>query len=181
MHAEISDFVADIVQNAWEAGANRIELSIHTDGQEIDVNVKDNGKGMTPDAIASALDPFVTEAGKHTARRVGLGLPFLKQAVDAVEGKFSILSTPGQGTTVYFLFPLRHADTPPLGDLSRTLASLIALSGDYDLTIERHHAGRDYRVSRAELIEALGGIDDAGSLLMARRYLESLETDVIEG
>ncbi len=181
MHAAISDFIADVVQNAWEADATRIELTVRTGCGEIDVTIADNGRGMTPAVLAHALDPFISEAGKHDARRVGLGLPFLQQAVEAVDGSLAIDSVPGSGTTVRFRFPAAHADTPPLGRVARAAASLMALTGDFDLVVNRQHNERAYTTSRHELIDALGGLDDAAGLLMARRYLDSLEDDVTEG
>ena len=50
------------------------------------LRVEDNGKGMPPEIVAKAFDPFYTEPGKHDKRKVGMGLPFVKQTCDGCGG-----------------------------------------------------------------------------------------------
>jgi len=178
MHATLCDYLADIAQNAIEAGATVIEVDVGEDGEQVKVRVSDNGKGMDAATQARLWDPFYSEAGKHARRRVGLGLPLLRQVVEATGGGLALDSVPGAGTTVRFTLPAGHLDTPPLGDLPGTLLGLMAHDGDYDLQFRRTRAGRGYAASRAELMEALGELRTAGSLALARDYLRGLETDL---
>jgi hypothetical protein len=181
MHATLCDYVADIVQNAVEAAAGKVVLEIRTGGETIGVTIRDNGKGMSPATLAAARDPFWTEPGKHDARKVGLGLPFLQQVVDVTGGSLDVRTTVGQGTTVAFALPAGHWDTPPLGDLPATVVGLMVFEGDFELILKREHAGRRYEVSRGELAEALGGLAEAGNVALARQFLRSQEAELLGG
>ena len=178
MHATLCDYLADIAQNAIEAGASVIGMDVTENDGQVMVKVTDNGKGMDAATQARLWDPFYSEAGKHAHRRVGLGLPLLRQAVEATGGGLTLDSVPGAGTTVRFTLPANHLDTPPLGDLPGTLLGLMAHDGAYDLRVQRARGARGYAASRAELMEALGELRTAGSLALARDYLRGLETDL---
>lgn len=178
MHATICDYLADIVQNAIEAGASRIAVGLTEDENHVRVTVTDNGKGMDAATQAHIWDPFYSEAGKHAHRRVGLGLPLLRQAVEATAGELSLESAAGQGTTLRFAFDTRHLDAPPLGDLPVTLLGLLAFEGTYDLQLTRRRFGKAYAISRAELADALGDLHAAGNLALARDYLRGQELDL---
>ena len=79
MHASIADVIADTAQNSIEAGAKNVTVSLVEDGEYVSVSIADNGKGMDEGVLGRVFDPFFTEAGKHDRRKVGLGLPILKQ------------------------------------------------------------------------------------------------------
>jgi signal transduction histidine kinase len=115
MHYEIVDFVIDIVQNSCEAGASLVELRIDEDDEGIGFEVGDNGKGMDALQQARALDPFVTDGIKHPGRKVGLGLPFLQQALEQSGGRLKLESEKGRGTRLSFRFDTRNVDCPPVG------------------------------------------------------------------
>jgi len=71
------------------------------------ITITDTGIGMEPDRIAHALEPF-KQLDSRLARRfegVGLGLPLANALVQLHEGRLSILSAPGKGTTVTVEFP----------------------------------------------------------------------------
>jgi len=177
MHFTISDFLLDLVQNSVEAGASRIELEVHEDDHEIRVSIADNGKGMDAATQKRVVDPFYTDGTKHRHRKVGLGIPFLIHALEQAGGTYSLVSAPGEGTTLGFSFPAGHLDTPPMGDLSGLFLAILCFDGDYELVIRRSHTGRsvNYELTRGELREVLGDFTDAGALILARQFLESQE------
>jgi len=178
VHASVCDIIADLVQNAIEADATRIEVDVATDPAEIRVCIQDNGKGMDARTLAKAKDPFYSEPGKHAKRRVGLGIPLLMQTTAAVNGTVDIQSTPGKGTRVAFTLDARHLDTPPFGDLPETLLGLMTFGGAYDLILTRTTPNDRYRVSRGELIEALGNLEEIDNLILARDYVRSQEENL---
>jgi len=175
MHASICDTLTDVVQNAIEAGAKRIDLDVYTGSDAVIVTVRDNGKGMDAEQLRRARDPFYSEPGKHARRRVGLGLPLLFQMAEQTGGKAEIQSEPGRGTTVSFRFDTAHLDTPPLGNLPVTLVSLMTFPGDYELAVTRRVDAANYTVAKSELADALGNLEEAGNLTLARQYFESQE------
>jgi len=175
VHASVCDTLSDLAQNSIEAGASRVELDVYTGPDRIEVRVADNGKGMDVDTLAKAVEPFYSEAGKHDRRRVGLGLPLLYQTAEAVNGTVEIQSEPGKGTTVRFTFDAKHVDTPPLGDLAVTILGLMTFRGSYDLILTRKTPSDSYTISRKGLVEALGNLEEAVNLILAKDYLQSQE------
>jgi hypothetical protein len=183
MHAAVGDFILDCLQNSVEAGADRIDLEIIQDEDRLSVKLRDNGCGMDQEELKKALDPFYTDGKKHRHRKVGLGLPFLAQAVDLAEGTFRLSSEKGEGTTLEFGFSLNHLDAPPLGRLEKTFLSGFLFSGDHELVVHRNLRGKKgtagYTVSRRELIDALGGLEGSDSLLLARDFLRNQEEELV--
>lgn len=179
MHASVCDFILDITQNSIEAGASEIEVAVEADNGTLTLTVKDNGKGMTEQQLQKAYDPFYSEEGKHSRRKAGLGIPFLKQAVEATDGSLEIRSEPGKGTTLRAQFMTGHVDAPPFGNLALTAMSLMSFPETFDLTLKRRCGAAEYAVSRTELTEALGGLDDADNLILAKKYIQSLENELI--
>lgn len=183
MHATLCDFVLDIAQNSHEAGAARIRIDFDETEDELSVTVEDDGSGMTEEELARALDPFYTDGRKHARRRVGLGIPFLVQALEMTGGRRELASEKGKGTRFSFAFRLDHVDTPPLGDPAALFLAALTMDGDYELEIRRTRAVRagggteplDYRLSRSELREAAGGLNDARAITLVRAFLLSQE------
>jgi len=129
--------ILDIAQNSLEAGATLVEIDLSEDvaADRLVIEVRDNGPGMEPEALARATDPFFTT---RITRRVGLGLPFLAQAARAAEGKLEIDSQRGKGTRVRATFRHSHIDRAPVGDIETTL--LVLLAGNPEVEIRFRHA-----------------------------------------
>lgn len=175
MHFTICDFLIDIIQNGIEAGGKHIIVRLEETETRFSATIRDDGSGMTAEQIQRALDPFFTNGVKHPGRKVGLGLPFLKQAADSLGGSLAIESAKGKGTMVSFSLPLDNIDTPPLGDLAGTLVQAFTFVDEYELSVDRSKPGNAYTVSRSELADALGELETVGSITLLREYLESLE------
>lgn len=77
----------------------------------IEIEVKDNGAGMDERTLEHALEPFFTtkEPGKGT----GLGLSLCSSIISAHNGRLSIVSHSGTGTsaTVYLPGIETHSET----------------------------------------------------------------------
>ena len=177
MHREICDFALECVANSLEAGSTRVGLTLDEEPDRVAVTVRDDGRGMSPSELEAARDPFFTAAGKHPGRKAGLGLAFLAQAVELTDGKLTLESRQGAGTTVEFAFNPRHVDCPPLGDVPGLLLHAMCFDGDYELEAERRRNGRVYTVRRSDVRETLGGLESAGDLLSLRDYLRGCEAD----
>jgi hypothetical protein len=177
VHATLCDLITDIIQNAVEADATVIELVIRETEEMFEFEVKDNGKGMSSEIQAKAVDPFYSDGHKHAHRRVGLGLPFLFQTAEAAGGEAAIESQEGCGTVIRFRAKAQHMDLPPLGDFAGAAAMMLTLVSE-ELTITKTRYGEGYTLSRSELNDALGDLCSAGNLKLLKTYITSQEENL---
>ncbi len=175
MHASLSDIVADVAANSIEAKAKKVEVSVVEENGMIVLSVKDNGKGMDEATKARAFNPFYTEPGKHDKRKIGMGLPFVKQTCDACGGTVTLESEKGVGTTLVCTFQANNIDLPPMGDLASAALSLFTFDGDFELVFRHRRGGEEYEISRTELKEAVGGFESVEGLSLAKEFLKSQE------
>lgn len=183
MHNSIGDMIVDCLQNSVEAQASSIVLSVLETEDFLDVTIVDNGRGMSKEQLSRAVDPFYTDGVKHKRRRVGLGLPFLRQTVEMTESNWSIQSEEGVGTRLWFRLNLKHIDLPPLGDLSLAFFSSLIFEGSYELEIHRQYGeenGIEYSLTRSQLLEALGSFEDAEALSLLKHFLKTHESEIEE-
>jgi hypothetical protein len=177
MHYGLGDYVLDIAQNAVEAGPREVVVDLEESELGIFVCVSDDGRGMTAEEKERALDPFYTDGTKHSGRKVGLGLPFLVQAVEQAGGSWELESRKGEGTMVEFSFPATSVDSPPTGDLPSLFLGLLCLPGRHEMLVRRKGPRGSYELRRSEISEAVGGLERASSLALLGDYLRSIEYD----
>lgn len=172
---DISLHILDVVENSVDAGAKRIEILLAEDASAdlLLLEIKDDGKGMDEETIKLVTDPFFTT---KTVRRIGLGLPFLKQAAEECNGSFSISSEKGRGTTVSASFKRSHIDRKPLGDISATMMVLIAGNPDIDFVFHYRRDDYDYRLDTREIRDELDGVP-----INSPEVLKALRKDIDKG
>lgn len=178
MHATLCDLMMDLVQNSVEAGASEIELTVRESGETIAFSIEDNGSGMSRELQAKAVDPFYSDGRKHAHRRVGLGLPFLIQTAEAANGRAVIESEEGRGTRIDFAAQADHVDLPPFGDFPAAASMMLSQADSFELRIIREAGGESYTVSRSELEETLGDLNDTQNLMLMKTYIRSQEDDL---
>ena len=183
MHFRLCDYVLDLVQNSVESGADLITLLLVEGETRFLLKIEDNGCGMDEETRSKALDPFYSDGVKHQTRKVGLGLPFVKQALDVTGGAFTLDSEKGRGTMLYCSFDLTHLDTPPVGDVASLIMQCMMLPGSFELQVIRSREtarGKDqYQLSRNELQDILGDFGRSDSIRMLRQFIRSQEDDLI--
>jgi len=120
---EIALHLLDLAENSVSAHAKTVQIDVREDfrANQLFASVEDDGDGMTKEMVAQVVDPFTTS---RTERKVGLGIPLLKESAEACLGGMKISSTPGAGTKVEATFQHSHIDRMPLGDLPSTFLSL---------------------------------------------------------
>jgi anti-sigma regulatory factor (Ser/Thr protein kinase) len=180
MHATISDMITDLVHNSIEAGATEITLKVKETDSNLNVVIADNGKGMYAETLKKAQDPFYTDGLKHKHRKVGLGLAFLYQTIEMTDGTVTIRSKEGKGTTVTFNLNPAHIDLPEFGNFVQAAVTLISYGFDGDLTIEHSVSEKSYTVSKGELTEVLGDLNEMESLILLRRFIKENEKELVE-
>jgi hypothetical protein len=167
--------ILDIAENSVIAGASRIAISIELSRAEdrLNILIKDNGRGMSRADAIVACDPFYTT---RTTRKVGLGLSFLRQAVEEAAGAMSIDSEPGIGTQVSAFCRASHIDRKPVGDLAGAMVALIAGAPDIDISLECASDGELYRLDTAQLRHELVDVP-----LNSPDVLDLVRSDIAEG
>ena len=175
MHATIGDHLADLVHNAIEADATKVELRLQTGNGSIAAEVRDNGKGMSPEETRQACSPFFSSPSKHLGRKVGLGLSFLKQTVQTVGGSMDLESRPRQGTRVRFSLPESHIDTPPMGDLPDLFVTLLASRPGCSVTLWRETPRGEYQIDTERLFPCPNDLFRPSALSRARTLLNTHE------
>jgi signal transduction histidine kinase len=84
-----------------------VEIACRPDGDHYVFSVADNGPGI-PDSIRGRLfEPFVRGPVPGARRRegTGLGLSFVRSAIEQGGGRVWVESAAGQGTRVFFTVP----------------------------------------------------------------------------
>lgn len=149
--------VLDIVQNSIKAGATLVTVAFTVDENRVlTFSVRDDGCGMAPEFLARVTDPFTTT---RTTRRVGLGIPMLKQSAEMAGGTFGIESQVGVGTYIHASFDLTNIDCIPMGDICDSLMTLIVLNPETpDFVFQASAPGREALFDTRQVREALGGV-----------------------
>ena len=106
---ELSLHILDIAQNSISAGACALDLTLAEENGWLTITVADDGRGMSPEFLATVTDPFTTT---RTTRKVGLGLPLLRLAAEQTGGQMKVDSRLGEGTTVTAAFDTASIDCP---------------------------------------------------------------------
>ncbi len=154
---ELSMHILDIAQNSIRAKASLIEISIEEqpDNDLYIISIKDNGRGMSPEVLEKAIDPFFTS---RTTRKVGLGLSLLKQNAELTGGSFTITSEEGKGTSLVAIFHYSHFDRPILGDIVGTLLILFAESERINFVYSHRAKEGEFIVRTEEILQELDGV-----------------------
>lgn len=172
---ELSLNILDIAENSVAAGAKHIAIGIDARGNLLTVSVEDDGRGMTKEFLAKVTDPFTTT---RTTRRVGMGLPFLRQLAEAAGGSLQIESEPGKGTKVTASFLIDSIDRLPMGNLAETVSSLIFTSPHIDYTLRYTVEDRSYVFQTSEFKTLLDGVPIESPDIVT--YIKELLTENIQ-
>jgi signal transduction histidine kinase len=100
--------LCNLIKNAREAMPNGGILTISTDlvDEHVVIQISDTGIGIPAELLPRLFEPFVTHGKSHGT---GLGLAIAKSVVSAHNGKISVSSVQGSGTT----FDIRLPAPPP--------------------------------------------------------------------
>ncbi|HTV71362.1 MAG TPA: PAS domain S-box protein [Rhizobiaceae bacterium] len=90
-----------------QAGGQVIVSTAYEAAGDVVMRVRDTGIGMSSAEIEQALKPFkqINALKRGRGDGTGLGLPLTKAMVEANRARFTINSTPGEGTLVEVTFP----------------------------------------------------------------------------
>ena len=98
----IQQILVNLLTNAEQAldGKGRIDVSLHSIGSKIAVDVKDTGCGIPAEEQALIFERFYRgEHKKYKVRGLGLGLALSKMMAQSIGGDLALVESSGQGTT----------------------------------------------------------------------------------
>ncbi|MFW6137799.1 MAG: PAS domain S-box protein [Spirochaetota bacterium] len=107
--SEVRQALVNLIINSVDAmpRGGAISLCSMVKGENVVVEVTDNGDGMDQKTLKQCLDPFFTTKGKKGS---GLGLSIVYGIMQRHSGDLEIDSQPGKGTTVRLIFPSQKAE-----------------------------------------------------------------------
>ncbi len=166
---DLSLHILDVAENSIIAGAKNIEILINEDIKKdlLTIEIIDDGSGMDKEMTEKITDPFVTN---RTTRRVGLGIPLLKDAAEMANGDLEIISEQGLGTKVKATFQYSHIDRKPLGDIKETLISLIIGNLEVDFKFVNKNNGHTFEFDTKKMKEDL--LESNMNTLTVLSYIE---------
>lgn len=151
---DLSLHVLDIAENSTRAGATLVEIKIVEDieANQLRLIIKDNGKGIEKEQLKSVQNPFYTT---RTTRRVGLGIPLLKQNCERTGGTLILDSQVGIGTCLRATMQYAHIDRLPIGNMVSTLMTLIRAHPDIDWVYTHQKEDKSIKLDTREIKEIL--------------------------
>jgi signal transduction histidine kinase len=102
---QIEQALLNLVTNAVDAmpAGGRLSLAARADDGQVALLVTDTGAGIPPEDLSRVFEPLYTT--KPRGKGTGLGLPILRDIVEAHGGTVRLESRAGQGTTAVVRLP----------------------------------------------------------------------------
>ncbi len=153
----IAEHILDIAQNSIRAQATQITIQMSESmvNNSYELVITDNGLGMDAETCKKVSDPFYTS---RTTRKVGLGIPLLKQNAEQSGGLFRLESELGKGTEVTATFILNHIDKLPVGDIVGTYLLLFAANPAIEFIVTHKTDSGNLTFDTREAKQMLGHI-----------------------
>ena len=105
----VKSMLYNLLDNAVKASAKGGRIVLHAGAQEdgLCFSVRDYGIGMSPEAVARAVEPFYMEdkSRSRKAGGAGLGLALCAEIARIHGGELNLRSAPGEGTLVTVTLP----------------------------------------------------------------------------
>ncbi|HEY1732284.1 MAG TPA: HAMP domain-containing sensor histidine kinase [Terriglobales bacterium] len=126
----VSQVLQNLITNAVKYGGPakwigiRAALSDGTAAKEVEIKVQDRGFGIEEDELQRIFEPFYRSANATAAQihGTGLGLPLARSIAQAMGGRLTVSSRPGQGSTFTLYLRIAPNLTEPANVTERKLA-----------------------------------------------------------
>ncbi len=112
----MDNVVGNAIKYSYNGG--EVHISIHSEGDQIILNIRDNGPGIPVEDQAHIFDKFYR--GRNITESVtgsGLGLAIVKTIVDNHQGRIWVESAEGKGSSFFIVLPIQ-AEPAPAGKKS---------------------------------------------------------------
>jgi two-component system CheB/CheR fusion protein len=127
----VEQIIENLLSNAvkYTPSGGHIELSLETAGGEAVLRVRDNGTGISPEALPSIFELF-TQGDRSLGREqggLGIGLTLVRRLVELHGGRIEAESAGiGRGSRFTVYFPLVETDGEAFGNVSETVPVAVA-------------------------------------------------------
>jgi signal transduction histidine kinase len=115
----LSRVLLNLTTNALKfTGEGFVELTaIQRTGRAIEFSVRDTGRGIPPQSMATLFEPFRRrqKPGEYAFSGSGLGLSICRKLVEAMGSVMQVETSPGYGTRFYFVLDLPVAGEAQFG------------------------------------------------------------------
>jgi PAS domain S-box-containing protein len=104
----------NVVGNAikYSNDAGEVLISVRGEGEQVILQVKDNGPGIPLQDQPHIFDKFYRGRNISKHEGSGLGLAIVKSIIDAHGGRIWVESTPGQGSSFFIVLPVNNPPIP---------------------------------------------------------------------
>lgn len=109
----LDNVVGNAIKYSFNGG--EVDISIVSEGEQLILNVRDNGPGIPAEDQAHIFDKFYR--GRNITEGVtgsGLGLAIVKTIVDNHQGRIWVESVEGKGSSFFIVLPIRSEMTQPV-------------------------------------------------------------------
>lgn len=117
-----------------------IGLKVSSNGQQIEIEISDTGKGIAPELHERIFERFYkVDVNNHEG--TGIGLSLVKEYTESLEGLLALESAPGVGTVFKLTFPLVHSESTQHQELQKSEVSDLDALGSVKpqlLVVEDH-------------------------------------------
>lgn len=98
---ELYRFLSNLLKNAIEAQATKVQISCSISDFFLYINLKDNGSGMEEINISSVVNGHTTKSDGH-----GLGISSINSKLQSIQGEMIIRTTKNEGFEIALKIPL---------------------------------------------------------------------------
>ncbi len=116
---QIQQVLLNLLVNARQAmpqgGQVLVRLGYDATAEMVDLVVRDNGCGMSPETLRRIFEPFfTTKRGPDSSGKggTGLGLSACRDIIEAHQGRIRVDSSVGKGTAFTIKLPIARAEAP---------------------------------------------------------------------
>lgn len=107
----VEQIIDNLVSNALKFGAGKpVTVRLRSDGGAACLEVQDRGIGMSFDQQDRIFGRFEQIVAHHHGGGFGLGLWIANRLLEAMDGRITVSSRPGEGSTFTVMLPLVHTD-----------------------------------------------------------------------
>ncbi len=176
---QIERALSNLISNAakYSPRGTAIELTLAREEQVWSIAVRDQGRGIAPDALPHVFDRFFQTDGSDRASGYGIGLSLVREIALAHGGEVTATSTLGVGSSFVLRLPVAADDTRG----SRHGATLLAVPGSPPTSADAPRDGSpvafDETAEKAREITSQSVAQETEGTLLGTDHTVAPETD----